>query len=271
MVYVKQTRPRMVAENPKMTVREIVSNLAKTWREMDEISKKPYEEVAIKDKQRADDERAAWVAAGKEIPKRRKKQKRKHKKHKVGAEKKVKRVSSAYIFFSMAQRPNIALANPGWQMGDVSKELGRRWRVMTDEEKGPYIQKHEEDKERHRIEREKEQREQRIEHEKQQAQLVRDMEAAQVAGANCHPAQLAQQQMALQQHQQFTQAQLQQLQQLQMAQQAQAVHHSSSLAAQQQVMQQHAQQAAIQQQLQMQMQHFQQAQMAQQMAAMQNQ
>lgn len=85
-----------------MTVREIVSNLARLWRDMDDVAKEPFAAVAVIDKKRSDDERAVWLASGREFPKRRKKQKRKNKKE-TSPNKRVKRVSSAYIFFSMVR------------------------------------------------------------------------------------------------------------------------------------------------------------------------
>ena len=55
-------------------------------------------------------------------------------KKKVGGKKKV----SGYMLFCKETRPLIIKETPGMAFGAVGKELGKRWRELTDEEKEAY-------------------------------------------------------------------------------------------------------------------------------------
>ena len=45
--------------------------------------------------------------------------------------------------------PQIKEANPSYQMGDIAKELGARWKTMTDKDKTKYEDMAKKDKERY--------------------------------------------------------------------------------------------------------------------------
>lgn len=60
-----------------------------------------------------------------------------------------KKAATGYIFFAAEHRQGIMQANPNYKMIDVGKELGERWRKMSDEEKAPYMAKQKADKERY--------------------------------------------------------------------------------------------------------------------------
>ena len=42
---------------------------------------------------------------------------------------------SAFFLFCNDERPKVRAANPGWGVGDVAKELGRRWEGCTNKPK----------------------------------------------------------------------------------------------------------------------------------------
>jgi len=65
----------------------------------------------------------------------------------------VKRAKSCYLFFCDEKRKEVQLANPGKNMGDISKLLGLLWKDVTDEEKQKYNDLHEEDVQRYEDER----------------------------------------------------------------------------------------------------------------------
>merc|ERR1712167_510996 len=46
--------------------------------------------------------------------------------------------SSAFIFFGSATRAEIKAAHPDWSLGDVGRELGKRWKELTEDDKKPY-------------------------------------------------------------------------------------------------------------------------------------
>lgn len=56
---------------------------------------------------------------------------------------------SDYIFFCMDKRKDVIKEFPDYKVTQVSVELGRRWKLLTDEEKKPYVQKSKDDKERY--------------------------------------------------------------------------------------------------------------------------
>eukprot|EP00636_Phaeomonas_parva_P006006 CAMPEP_0118863380 /NCGR_PEP_ID=MMETSP1163-20130328/8271_1 /TAXON_ID=124430 /ORGANISM="Phaeomonas parva, Strain CCMP2877" /LENGTH=781 /DNA_ID=CAMNT_0006797381 /DNA_START=105 /DNA_END=2450 /DNA_ORIENTATION=+ len=60
-----------------------------------------------------------------------------------------KKAMSAFMFFSNAKREEIKKANPEFSITDISKEAGRLWREMTDDEKKPYQAQADADKERY--------------------------------------------------------------------------------------------------------------------------
>ncbi|KAI7907098.1 high mobility group box domain-containing protein [Cokeromyces recurvatus] len=60
-----------------------------------------------------------------------------------------KRGLSAYMFFSQENRAKVKEENPTATFGQLGKLLGEKWKAMSDEEKKPYIEKAEKDKERY--------------------------------------------------------------------------------------------------------------------------
>ncbi|KAG8800884.1 Non-histone chromosomal protein 6 [Serendipita sp. 399] len=59
-----------------------------------------------------------------------------------------KKALSPYMFFTQEWREKIKEENPGIGFGEVAKRLGAKWKSMSDEEKEPYIEKHQADKKR---------------------------------------------------------------------------------------------------------------------------
>ena len=54
---------------------------------------------------------------------------------------KVKRPPNAYNLFFMDQQPIVKADNPALTGNEVSKELGRRWKEMNDDERRPYVER----------------------------------------------------------------------------------------------------------------------------------
>lgn len=55
--------------------------------------------------------------------------------------KKSKRKKTGFIVFSKEQRPKVKESNPDMKFTDISKELGKMWKNLTDEEKAVYNEK----------------------------------------------------------------------------------------------------------------------------------
>jgi hypothetical protein len=52
------------------------------------------------------------------------------------------------MFFTQEWREKIKEESPGISFGEVAKRLGAKWKSMTEEEKEPFVEKHQADKER---------------------------------------------------------------------------------------------------------------------------
>lgn len=57
-----------------------------------------------------------------------------------------KKPLTAFMFFSMENRPAVIKAEPELKFGEVAKKLGAMWGVMTEEGRAPYKTKSELDK-----------------------------------------------------------------------------------------------------------------------------
>ncbi len=63
-----------------------------------------------------------------------------------------KRPITAFLYFSQQLRPSLKNQNPGWRMAELSQELGRMWREMSESERTPYLKYEEEVKGKWRLE-----------------------------------------------------------------------------------------------------------------------
>ena len=61
----------------------------------------------------------------------------------------VKRPKSGYLFFCDDNRKKLQEQNPGKNMGDISKLLGKLWKETDENEKQKYIDLHEKDVDRY--------------------------------------------------------------------------------------------------------------------------
>ena len=56
---------------------------------------------------------------------------------------------SAFFWFAQDERPKVRAANPSFAVGDIAKELGRRWSEVSPTLKSKYEGKAEKDRERY--------------------------------------------------------------------------------------------------------------------------
>ena len=107
---------------------------------MSDKEKKRFVEMADRDKARFEAEMKHYVPppGGKVKGRRRKKDPNAP-----------KRALSAFFWFCNDERPAIRDANPGFTVGDVAKELGRRWGEVDEAAKKKYVAMAEKDKERY--------------------------------------------------------------------------------------------------------------------------
>ncbi len=53
------------------------------------------------------------------------------------------------MFFSQVKRPKLRETNPGAGIGEIAKQLGAAWKIMTPEQKKPYEEMAKKDRKRY--------------------------------------------------------------------------------------------------------------------------
>jgi len=113
---------------------EFSKKCGEKWKTMSAKERMRFEDMASVDKNRYQKEMTNFIAnggggPGATVGKRGMKRKR------VKDPNMPKRAWSAFFFFCDEFRPHIRKDNPDWKVGDVAKELGRRWENCTDKTK----------------------------------------------------------------------------------------------------------------------------------------
>jgi len=109
---------------------EFSKKCAERWKTMSDKEKKRFHDMSEKDKKRYDGEMSTFKPAKGEPAGR----KRKRTKDPNAP----KRALSAFFWFCNDERSKVKDKNPDWTVGEVAKELGRRWADVTSEAKGKF-------------------------------------------------------------------------------------------------------------------------------------
>lgn len=144
LIFSAEKRPEVAAQFS--TLGEVAKELGRLWKELSDEDKQPYVEQAAAAKAAYEVEKAEWE-----------KQNKKSRGKKTSPDG-PKRPRSAYIFFCNANRAEVSTEFA--TLGEVSKELGRRWNNLDDDAKAQYETMANDDKLRYN--REKEQLEQSL-------------------------------------------------------------------------------------------------------------
>lgn len=97
-----------------------MSEAAIAWRKISEAEKAKYNELASKDAERYQTERAAYLKEQELIAP-------------------PKRNMSAYLIFFIENRLRMIQENPSLPATQVASESGKMWKAMSDAEKKPYL------------------------------------------------------------------------------------------------------------------------------------
>lgn len=141
--FVQERRAQYRQKGQEVKFTEFSKECADLWRGMNEDQKKKYVKYADADRERYRSEMAQYKPpAGR------------------GSKKKKdpnmpKRAVSGFFFFCGEKRPKLKEQNPQATVGEIAKQLGAAWKIMTPEQKAPYEQQSKDD--RKRYEREMEQ------------------------------------------------------------------------------------------------------------------
>lgn len=103
---------------------EFSKKCAERWKTMSAKEKRRFEEMAEKDKARYDKEMANYIP-----------EKGAGKRKKTKDPNAPKRALSAFFFFCQYERPNVKKTMPNSSVGEIAKELGKRWEGCTERSK----------------------------------------------------------------------------------------------------------------------------------------
>jgi len=117
---------------------EFSKKCAERWKMMNDKEKQRFQALAEKDKKRYDNEMRDYVP-----PKNAKKRKR------TKDPNAPKRALSAFFWFCNDERPKVRAEKPDSSVGDIAKELGKRWKVVSADLKKKYEQLATKDKARY--------------------------------------------------------------------------------------------------------------------------
>ncbi|GKY95720.1 hypothetical protein MPSEU_000532800 [Mayamaea pseudoterrestris] len=153
------------------TVAEISRQSAILWKRLSETERKHWEEMATKDKERYNIEKATYTGPWQVSTKRAKKD-----------PSAPKRPMSAFLYFAQEHRSQIKHAHPDTKNTDISKQLGEMWRSLTEAVRKPYIDQERTAREQYKIDI----NEWRKEHE---AKVTEERERAHVGMGHVYPTQ----------------------------------------------------------------------------------
>ena len=119
------TRAKIQTKNPTMSAKDIIKELGTAWRSLNDNQKDKYVKLAETDKQRYTGEIGQYSP-----PENFSKKKTKSDGPKRGL--------SSYIFFCNEQRNIVKEKNPSLTNKELTSELGKKWNLLTDEQKKPY-------------------------------------------------------------------------------------------------------------------------------------
>jgi leucyl aminopeptidase (aminopeptidase T) len=145
LFYTMEKRASFKAANPEMDFGALTKLVADDWGKLSAAQKKKFEKLAEDDKARHADELKNYVAptdeeldAAEPV----------HKKKRVGP----KRPRSAYLFFTVAERPKVMAEDASLKFGDVTKKIAETWNALSAREKSKFEDQAKADQERYNLE-----------------------------------------------------------------------------------------------------------------------
>lgn len=118
---------------------------ASLWKDMDEDDKAKYVKQAEGDRKRYQREMANYHPPEDQDTPQKKRRKKKDPRM-------PKRSMSGFMFFSSAKRPKLREQNPSASIGEIAKQLGAAWKIMTADQKAPYEESAKKDRKRYEVE-----------------------------------------------------------------------------------------------------------------------
>ena len=124
--------------HPEMEAKDIIKELGNRWKDLSDEKKAKYVKMAEEDKERFSHEMSNYTPPPESATT----------KKSSGP----KRGLTSYIFFCKDRRDAIKEENPEMSTKDITAELGRLWKSLSEEEKAPYVELANNDKNRYESE-----------------------------------------------------------------------------------------------------------------------
>jgi hypothetical protein len=130
MFYCSEHRDEVKQAHPDAKMTDLTKILASQWKDLSTAEKKPYQDMAAKDKKRYEEEKEA-------NPQQQVKTEKKSKKNPD----RPKRKLTGYIYFCQQSRPSVKEDNPDMSPKQLTSELGRLWNQLDDSTKKSWNEK----------------------------------------------------------------------------------------------------------------------------------
>ena len=137
ILFCADERAQVKEDMPEINAKEIISELGKRWKAVDDETKTKYQKLADEDKVRFKNEMENYVPG--EIVEKEKVKKKKNKNAPKGAR-------SAYILFCADERAQVKEDMPDINAKEIISELGKRWKAVSEKVKAKYQKMADEDK-----------------------------------------------------------------------------------------------------------------------------
>jgi HMG (high mobility group) box len=145
ILFCAENREQVKEDNSEMNAKEIISELARLWKEADEDVKAEYNEKAAADKKRYQQEMSDYVPSEDEEPPKDSVKSKKDPNAPKGAK-------NAYILFCADHRAQVKEENPEMNAKEIICELARLWKEADHYVKTEYNEKAAADKQRYQEE-----------------------------------------------------------------------------------------------------------------------
>jgi hypothetical protein len=142
--FCQDKRASVKAKDESLSAVDITTKLGELWNALSDKEKKKYNDMSTQDKVRYESDMKDYTPPEGMEPVK------KGKKERTGPKKPL----SGYMWFCDKNREIIKQEMPELKGKDIPTELGRRWKLLTDKEKEPYLAQHAEDKVRYENEKE---------------------------------------------------------------------------------------------------------------------
>jgi hypothetical protein len=134
-------RDSLVKENPGLAFGEVCKLLAPKWTALNEMEKKVYIDAEMEDKQRFNNDMANLT------PEQKTKLRQYRKQIRMKRSQLPRSPHSAYIYFVMDHYKKTTVENPAAKFEEIGKILGDKWKVMSAEDRVPYVTRTRQEKE----------------------------------------------------------------------------------------------------------------------------